>query len=373
MSAPSHDDLLGLSVELEAKLLEHLVNEWGGINYTYFKGTLRQPVFRLSDTCQRLGQWDGELRSLELSRTLVLEHPWVEVIEVLKHEVAHQFVDECLNVDETAHGPTFRRVCAQLGIDGRATAAPSDTQPTDDPAGRTLVRIRKLLALAQSPNQNEAELAATTARRLMLKFNIEAEHAAPEQVDRRRYGFRHLGKPSGRIFEHDRRLASILMNYFFVEALWLPVYRPREGKRGSVLEICGLEANLVMAEHVHAFLSATAMRLWADYKRSSERSSNRDRLAFLAGVMRGFGTKLEAQSEQFEEQGLVWVPAPELGAYFRRRHPRVQTVRRSGVRRNHAYSEGQRVGREIVLSKPVGEGSGGGRPRALRAPGHGSK
>jgi len=324
-------------------------------------------VLRLSSTRERLGQWNGELRSLELSRALVLERPWVEVLEVLKHEVAHQFVDECLAVDETAHGPTFQRVCERLGIDARASGRAAAPLPADDPASRTVERIRKLLALAQSPNQHEAEVAAMAARKLMLKLNIEVEQAAhPHAAERRRYGFRHLGRPSGRILEHDRRLASILAEYFFVQSLWIPVYRPLEGKNGSVLEICGTEANLLMAEHVHAFLSATAMRLWTEYARSTGRSSNRDRQAFLAGVMRGFETKLEAQSKQFQEQGLVWVPNAELDGYLRRRYPRIQTVRRGGARRNEAYSEGHRAGQEIVLSRPVESGPSDARPKALR-------
>ncbi|PRQ03740.1 SprT-like family protein [Enhygromyxa salina] len=358
-----------LSVELEAKLAKRLLYEWNAINYTYFKEALRQPVLRLSDTRQRLGQWHGELRSLEVSRTLVLERPWAEVVEVLKHEVAHQFVDECLAVEETAHGPAFRSVCERLGIDGRATASPVAGEPDDDPATRTVARIRKLLALAQSPNQHEAEAAATAARRLMLKFNIEVDQSETREPEGRRYGYRHLGRPSGRIFEHDRRLAVILTTYFFVEGLWIPVYRPLEGKRGSVFEICGLEANLIMAEHVHAFLTATAARLWSEYKRETGRSSNRDRQAFLAGVMKGFAAKLAAQSVQFQEQGLIWVPGAELGAYFRRRYPRVQTVRRGGARRNEAYSEGHRAGRDIVLSKPVESGSSKARPKALRSGG----
>ncbi|MEM9457730.1 MAG: SprT-like domain-containing protein [Myxococcota bacterium] len=368
-------DFAELSVELEAKLLARLVVEWEAINYTHFSNVLRKPVFSLADTRARLGQWNGELRSLEISRPLVLERPWVEVIEVLKHEVAHQFVDECLAVDETAHGPTFRRICERLGIDARATGEPRAIMagtPDDDPASRTVDRIRKLLALAQSPNQHEAEAAATAARRLMLKFNIEIEQASPRANDHQHYGFRHLGQPSGRILEHDRRLANILVRYFFVEGLWIRVYRPLDGKRGSVLEICGLEANLVMAEHVHAFLSATATRLWSDYKRTNQRSSNRDRQAFLAGVMRGFEAKLEAQSEQFQQEGLVWVPAAQTSEFFRRRHPKTQTVRRSGARRNDAYSEGQRAGREIVLSKPVESGPSRGQPKALRGSSSGS-
>ncbi|PRP94297.1 SprT-like domain-containing protein [Enhygromyxa salina] len=371
MSERAHHEAAQLSVELEVKLLERLAYEWRAINYTYFKDALRQPVLRLSDTRARLGQWHGELRSLEVSLPLVLERPWTHVIEVLKHEVAHQFIDERMNVDETAHGPTFRRICERLGIDARATGDPGDAAGPDTPAdasdstSRLVARIRKLLALAQSPNQHEAETAATAARRLMLKFNIEVDATEGVDASRRHYGYRHLGRPTGRVLEHDRRLARILLDYFFVEGLWIPVYRPLEGKRGSVLEICGLEANLVMAEHVHAFLSATALRLWSTYKRDSERSSNRDRQAFLAGVMRGFETKLAAQSQQFTEQGLVWVPAPDLNGYFRRRYPKLETVRRGGARRNEAYAEGSRAGRQIVLSQPVASSTSSGPRKAL--------
>jgi len=362
----SSEDHVELSIELESKLFARLVEEWEQINYTYFKDVLRTPVLRLADTHERLGQWHGELRSLELSRAFVLSRPWVEVLEVLKHEMAHQFVDECLMVDETAHGPTFRRVCERMGIDASATGVLSRSQDEDDPAYRTLDRVRKLLALAQSPNQHEAEVAATAARRLMVKYNIEAEQAAADITERRRYGFRHLGRPTGRIFEPDRWLGSILASYFFVKVVWVSVYRPLEGKRGTVLEITGLEANLVMAEHVHAFLSASAARLWSEFKRSTKLRSNRDRITFLAGVMRGFDAKLAAQSEQFQEEGLVWVPGAELRVYFHRRHPRLQSVRRGGGRKNmEVYDQGQRAGREIVLSKPVETGPSGRAPLAL--------
>jgi hypothetical protein len=366
-------DAAQLGIELEAKLLERLTLEWQSINYSYFAEVLRQPILQLSDTRARLGQWHGELRSLEISRPLVVEQPWAEVIEVLKHEVAHQYIEEVLGiVDETAHGPSFRKLCARMGIDARATASPDRRSDPDnhpdadtDTGGRIVARIRKLLALAQSPNQNEAENAATAARRLMLKFNIEVDSARPEPGEQRRYGYRHLGRGSGRILEHDRRLAKILVDYFFVEGIWLPIYRPLDGKRGTVFEICGLEPNLQMAEHVHAFLTATAERLWAEYKRETQRSSNRDRQAFLAGVMRGFEAKLASQSAEFQEQGLIWVPAPDLGQYFRRRYPKTTTVRRGGASRNDAYAEGNRAGKAIVLSQPVSTGPSGGRPKAL--------
>ena len=36
-------------------------------------------------------------------------------------------------------------------------------------------------------------------------------------------------------------LGAILGKHFFVEVIWVPVYRPLEQKRGSVLEVCGTQ------------------------------------------------------------------------------------------------------------------------------------
>ena len=71
------------------------------------------------------------------------------LVEVLKHEMAHQFVDEVLGVhDEPDHGPVFRQVCDERGIDARAAGAPDADRARD----HVLDRIAKLLALAGSPN-----------------------------------------------------------------------------------------------------------------------------------------------------------------------------------------------------------------------------
>src|SRR5262249_7846916 len=160
-------------------------------------------------------------------RRLVLGHPWGVVVEVLKHEMAHQYVHEVLGKrDESAHGPAFRDLCEKLGIDAGAAGVPSAAGTTADDE-RVLGRIARLLALAESANVHEAQAAMNAAQRLMLKHNLEsvADHRRPG------YGFRHLGKPTGRVGEADRLLGAILGKHFFVEVIWVPVYRPAEGKR----------------------------------------------------------------------------------------------------------------------------------------------
>jgi hypothetical protein len=359
-----------MAVELEAALLRELRAVYQDINLTYFRRKLRAAAIELSDATSWLGRWHREVRAIEISRTLLFEKPWGIVVEVLKHEMAHQYVHEVLGkTDETAHGPAFRDVCRTAGIDASAAGLPGENGEVhhSEEDERILSRIAKLLALAQSPNANEAQSAMNAAQRLMLKHNLDA---ARDRMPRD-YGFRHLGIPTGRVSEAERRLAAILSKHFFVEVIWVPVYRPLVQKRGSVLEICGTQANLEMASYVHAFLMHTAAELWAHHKRARGLRSNRDRRTFLSGVMAGFYEKLEAEREVNREQGLVWVRDADLTQYYRHRHPRIQHVQHAGSRRTEAHAEGRRAGRSIVLRRPIQAASTGGKKLLLPGGGKG--
>jgi hypothetical protein len=295
-----------------------------------------------------LGRWLPNTRTLEISRPLVLQHPWGAVIEVLKHEMAHQYVHEVLGeTSQTPHGPAFRDACARLGVDAGASGVPDSAAAGAQE--KVVERIARLLALGESANRHEAEAAMAAAQRLMLKHNLEVAQTAAGYD----YGFSHLGRPTGRVGEHERLVAMILGKHFFVEAIWIPVYRALEGKRGNVLEICGNRANLVIAEYVHGFLHATAASLWRDHKRARGIASDRERRVFLAGVMIGFADKLVRQSAKSRGEGLIWVKDGDLAGYFRRRHPYVRHVRHTGQRRTDAWADGRAAGRRIVLHKPV--------------------
>jgi hypothetical protein len=343
-----------LRIELEQAALRAIHKTYEQVNGALFRFKLRAPAFELTDSSDRLGRWVPAHRTLELARDLLLSHGWGVLEEVLKHEMAHQYVDEVLLVrDEPAHGPVFRRICEERGIDARAAGAP-DTQAE---AGNNpvLERIAKLLALAESPNEHEAQAAMSAAQRLMLKHNIEAAVSGGVTS----YCFRHLGLPTGRVSEHERRLAMILDEFFFVQVIWVPVWRVSDAKRGSVLEVCGSRDNLELAAYVYDFLMYTAGALYrADRKRRRDRS-HQARRKFLAGVMSGFHERLTSERRRSEAQGLVWVGDAELGGYFRRRHPHVRWARHAVSTGGEAYARGQTAGRNIVLHRGVKSGVGG--------------
>jgi hypothetical protein len=359
------DNATRLTLELERAALHAIRRCFDELNGCFFRWELRAPAFELSDTRSHLGRWVSSVRVIELSRALLLEHGWGVLTEVLKHEMAHQYVDEVLGVrDEASHGPRFQEVCRARGFDAKAHGLP-EAGTTSDARARVLDRIAKLLMLAQSQNEHEAQAAMSAAQRLMLKYNIDSVSEPGE----RQYTYRHLGVPTGRVSEAERILAALLGEYFFVEVIWVPVYRPLEGRRGSVLEVCGSLENVELAAYVHAFLMHTADHLWRAHKRLRSLRGDTGRRSFVAGVMSGFRDKLEKERHTQKQEGLVYAGDPTLERYFRTRYPRIRHTHYRTQSSTAAYGEGRSAGQKIVLHRGLrtesASGSTGARPVGL--------
>jgi hypothetical protein len=354
------EDLGQLTADVRQAALREVALAYQTANWNYFSKRLRAPLFEWSERSTELGAWVSEHRTLRLSVELLLSE-WGSLVEILKHEMAHQYVDEVLGVrDEGPHGPTFQELCRRLGIDGRARGGirPPE-QPTKENAA--LRRILHLLSLAESDNPHEAENAAALARRLMLKYQIET--AAASTGD---YTYRHLGKPLGRRHAYQRVIATILDEHFFVSVIIVPVYCPLEKKRGSVLEACGSLDNLEIAAYAHDFLELAGERLWRAHKKQQGIRADRDRLDYLLGVMSGFREKLAREAQKSEKEGLVLAEDPRLKSYFRSRHPYIRSVSGRGSVEREAFGAGKQAGGALVLSKGIKGGTArDGGPRLL--------
>jgi hypothetical protein len=321
---------------------------------------LRRPLFRLIDSTHVLGRWKREERCIEFARTLLTNHSWGVIVEVLLHEMAHQYVDEVLGAgDERAHGPLFDQVCRKFRIDARAQGVPA----AGDDATRTAIldKVSKLLALATSPNPHEAQSAMNAARRLMLKHNLERLEA--ERA--RGYVWKQLGPTLKRVEIHRGMASVILERHFFVTGIWTSVWDARTRERGSVLEVCGTPANVEFAAYVYSFLVHTAEGLWAMHRRANPGGGLTARRSFLRGVMQGFGEKLEAESRRDGEAGLVWVGDPALQDYFRRRHPHVSRRPSYGRHDPDAHASGREAGQRLVIHKPIESASAASRGMLL--------
>ncbi len=191
--------------------------------------------------------------------------------------------------------------------------------------------------------RSKAETAAETARKLMLKYNIDVA----EKREAQGYIVRYLGTPVAKISGHLKTLACLLRDYFFVEIIWFRGCDPKTGKTGMyALEISGTPGNVEVAEYLYAFLLREAERLWVERPKGI---SGRLRAAFFQGVLIGFRTTLKQGRKADEEQGLVWVGDPNLKAFYDTRHTTTRHLPGSRVAGGTAYAAGHAAGKSIQL------------------------
>lgn len=308
-----------------------------------------------------LGQWDPGRRTITLSARLLDGRHWHVLVHVLKHELAHQIVDELAGArHQRPHGAAFADACALLGIPAGASLSPEALEVTDDGGDRVRARIVKLLALAQSDNRHEAELALARAHELGLRHNIELRDARPQAEGR--YQYRLVGRPMRRIPSWTWSVTAILDAFYFVQYICRSYADPeRPGSHLRVIELYGTRTNLDLAEYVYHYLVNQGAAEWRRYRAAEGLTNNRARLSFLKGLYRGFHERLRAEREALASTSreLVWVGDPDLDAFYRARNPRVRTTRARSRHHPDAHSAGRAVGRELTIKPGVGSDGAG--------------
>ena len=324
---------------------------WHSYNQEYLSMALRKPLIRIGESEQQLGSWNERRRELTISQCHIMRDPWPSVMDTLRHEMAHQYVDEVLKpAPERPHGPAFQAACRRLRCLPRLEGTLKESsQPEEE---RILRVLKKVLSLAGSPNEHEAQAAVQKARYLLTKYSINLV-----KLDRERhFSSRCLGQVKRRRMSYELWLASILNEFFFVEVLWAESYDALRGRSGSVLEIYGTPPNLEMAEYVYHYLLGLLDHLWEAYKTRNGIRLNRERQRYLAGVLEGFYRKLLEQGTTLERtHALVWKGDPRLHRFYRYLNPRVQKRCWGGPSRTRAYEDGRREGQRVAIRRPITE------------------
>lgn len=332
-----------------------LMEWWLYYNRLYLRGALRSPALALDRAGTRLGQWDGTTRTLSISARHLQSDPWLEVMETLRHEMAHQYAEEVLGAaGDRPHGEAFALACEHLAVDPRAHRAATRESSSD--VDRVIARVQKLLSLGSSPNENEAQAALTKARELLLRHNLDPARLRSE----RRFGVRWLGEVKARHALWEQVLGGLLGEFFFVGVIWVQSHDVQRDRDGTVLEVMGTPENLEMASYVHGFLVGLLEPLWSRYKQRVGLHGDRERLRYYAGVVQGFRAKLRAEDRDLRRShALVWKGDPGLAAYQSRRHPSTRSRRTGTGWSSQAQEDGRRDGRHITLRRPIRGDSAG--------------
>jgi hypothetical protein len=365
-------------LEYQRKWLYQLQSEFKLV-CNWYKISLAVPAFRIINSQSTLGRWNPDTRTISISSVLIREYSWDTVINVLKHEMAHQYVHEFLERGmEQPHGPAFLESCDKLGVLCPFNTATGDSpkiftaanQHRSDPEYNTRVnKVRKMLSLAGSANKYEAAAAMSKANSFIRKYNLERlDRVEPSQYS---YEIKNTGKKRLNIIK--RRIASLLMDYFYVDVVYSELFIAEKAEFHKTIELLGSIENVSFASHVYDFLMQRIEFLWKNYRKIS-RAPGKLRKTYILGLLQGFREKLEREEKKQSKSprisvniedcktisGLVIAKDSGLSEFITKRFPRLRKVQygAQGIYCSDTYSAGKTEGKKIIIHKAVKRGDG---------------
>jgi len=280
-----------------------LYREYEDISWRY-KVKLDPPIIEIFESEKYWGRWIPELRTIKISAKLIHDHSWDVVVNILKHEMAHQIATELFYVDD-GHGERFQKCCQMIGVLHDFRSASGDIPriildlkkyKISSEKRRLLEKVDKLLSLANSVNEHEAKLAMKKAREFILRYNLKRV----KKDEKTKYVYKIINHKKKRIENYQRKICSILSNFFFVDIVCSYLYDATHCDTHRTIELLGTLENVLMAEYVYFFLLNQLESLWA-YHQSKTGALFREKRSYWLGIIEGFREKLE-QMEKIKSE-----------------------------------------------------------------------
>lgn len=330
---------------------------------------LKPPVFEISDAKKELGAWLPDTRTLRLSRHLIARYSWAVTIQVLKHEMAHQLCTEKFQATGAPHGEIFQQACELLGVlpEYRHPGAAGVEMVKQAACGskisergrECMARVEKLLALSQSSNAHEAALAMQKANDLIERYHMRWLGKDPAY----RYGFKIIDRKRKRIEGYQRRICTILHEFFFVKVVLSSLYDPFADETYKTIELLGTKENVSIAEYCYHFLENKLASLWSLNRNRFKGAARTEKNSYYLGILSGFYQKLQKQKSNKEDcciepksGDLVVAEEKRLNAFVGIRFPRLRKASKSGAKvYGGTYNIGVETGRTITFAEGLAD------------------
>lgn len=269
--------------------------------------------------------------------------------DVIRHELAHYLTWIAHGNNAQPHGPEFRAFCQSMGWGEeiyRATSCLEEEQSEVEESA-VLRKIKKLMALSTSSNENESEAAMIKSQQLLLKHNIESKYVGSE--DEEKMVLKRIVKQK-KTNAKMRAIATILQT-FFVSVIF------RRTAEFTCLEILGTPVNVEIAEYVASFLDVEMDRLWSLAPLKGMTAKN----SFFLGIAKGYCNKVKSlkRTHSNEESSALMVLEKQLVDVTAMVYGRLSY---SSSRTGHCPASsalGQQMGKNLNINAAVGKSSAG--------------
>lgn len=232
---------------------------------------------------------------------------------------------------------------------------------TNDRRAEMIERVRKLLALADSPNEHEARAAVAKAAELMDRFRIEESelHGADEGWTTQRVEAI-ARDPFG---DETYHVAAAVDLIFHTRTIFT-----HRGRRLAQLTVFGRPDHVAIGVYALAVLRRTARRLWRDYRRARPQHVGLHK-DFYFGFAQGLIIAADLQRRAATASASFAVARldadREVEAAFAAAYPAMEALSEPSVGRSKQV---QAVGRRLGLTTTVAPAVAAGDDRTAAIP-----
>lgn len=273
---------------------------------------------------------------------------------IIRHEIAHYIAFMNHSGFILPHGQEFRAVCQSLGWSEdvyRATTCLDDGAITPDIEDNGILRkVQKLMALASSSNQNEAEQAMIKSQQLLLKHNIDAKYVGGEEEEK---------VFLKRIFKQKKENAKMrsiarILETFFVNIVYF------RSSGFIYLEIVGSEVNIEIAEYVANFLGDELEKIWDQTRQQHQGLKGMvAKNSFFLGIAKGYCNKINSLKRQYNSDvcNALMIIEKKLIEAKAMIYPRLSSCKSNASHCHLSSALGEQAGRQLSINPAISKSS----------------
>jgi hypothetical protein len=267
---------------LARKILSEEMKLRVGRTRFFIKNTSYPLHFVTFEHPSKLGYFQSDLMEIGINKVFLFESE-EKLLDLIRHELAHYltFIEHGSYVPH--HGKAFHAICKRYGWNTEISRAVIQIEKITQNE-KLLDKIRKLLSLAKSHHQSEAEAATLKAQELLIKYNLDLRESGDTM---------HLLRilPQKRSSAKLHAISSILKTF-----LVHPVFN--HGKGCVYLELLGEKVNVEIAEYVAHFLDQKFELLWKQAKKEQPKLKGlASKNSFFRGLSEGYLSKTQPQTK----------------------------------------------------------------------------
>ena len=311
------------------------------------------PNLMTEDGTKSLGYLEdfGYMKRIFLSEELLSEAVSYETLkEVAGHEFAH-YIDSCI-YGNLGHGATFKSICKVLGIENdQAAIKHSLTQAAK--TSSVLEKVKKLLALSESSNMNEAQSALLKAKELMREYGITERENSTEKIYR---------VVLAEYKAYTAEISTLVTLAQKISNCWILLsYQTRGIENIKVVYAHGTKTECEIASYIYDYLQKELKTQYATAKKNSYSMSYGGKKSFYLGVEYEMKKKFEQQA--IKATGTDIVSYEELNGNLSKEliYPTMRMSRKSISNRissAEAYLSGREVGKNLKIRNGLNRSNG---------------